>query len=61
MDLYIWDIVNSLCVCVGGGGGRERESLNENRSKREVFRLFNFHTVFPILQQTSMIFIKSFY
>ena len=41
---------------VAGGG-----SLNEKSSKREVFRLFIFHIVSQILQQTSMIFIKLFY
>ena len=46
MGLYIWNIVNSFCVCVYGGwvggGGGKRGSLNENSSKREVFRLFIF-------------------
>ena len=45
----------------GGGGGRGRwgegaeGSLNENSSKREVFRLFIFRIVSPIFQQTSII------
>ena len=47
-----------VCVCVGGGGGGGGESLNENSNKREVFRLFIFHIVSPILQQTGMTFIK---
>ena len=46
-----------VCVCVR----KEGEGLNENSSNREVFRLFIFHIVSPILQQTSMIFIRSFY
>ena len=64
MGQYIWGIVNSFCVCVcvcacvrvcGGGGGRRRGGSKKNSSKIEVFRLFIFRIVSPILQETSMI------
>ena len=46
-----------MCV-LGGGGGEGRGGvgwLNENSSKREVFRLFIFRINSSILQQTSII------
>ena len=52
MGLYIWDMVNSFCLCVCGGGGGELDgSDTEKSSKREIFRLFIFHIVPPIFQQ----------
>ena len=53
MGLYMWDMVNSLCVCGGGG-------VLTKRAAREVFRLFIFHTVSPILQQTLVKLLISF-
>ena len=66
----IWDLVNSfLCVCGvwGGGGGGEGEGkaggvlMKREKQEEGSNQVIYFHIVAPILQQTSMIFIKLFY